>query len=110
MFKTPYLCDRRVYDKKAIWKNPNNDTETKLFFFIQEAPTLVPSYTNGLEELKTQVTIVVFGEHPFCVNDKIHCLHQDYLIKDIVPNYIENNVLVQDMLKERVGSVQLTLG
>lgn len=108
-FKTPYICDRRVYDKKAYWKNPNQDETTTLFFFVQQAPTLVPSYNNGLEELKEQVSIVVFGEHQFCVNDNITCLGKTYLIKEITPNYIEHNILVNDLLKERIGSIQLLL-
>ena len=35
MFKTPILCDRRVYDKKGKWKSPNNDIEENIFYFIK---------------------------------------------------------------------------
>ena len=56
-FKTPILCDRRVYDKKGKWKSPNNDHEENIFYFIKENLTLVPSYKNGIEELKETITI-----------------------------------------------------
>lgn len=108
-FKTPYLCDRRVYDKKGYWKNPNEDGLTPFFYFIQQQPTLVSSYSNGLQELREEVVIVVFGSHPFTENDKVNVLGREYLIKEITPNYLEHNILVKDMLKDRVGSMQLTL-
>lgn len=109
MFTTPYLCDRRIYDKKGYWKNPNKQNKTTLFYYIKEQPTYVPSYNNGLEELKEQIVIVVFGEHPFTTNDYIEILGRKYLIKEILPNYLEHNILVKDMLKDRIGSMQLTL-
>ena len=46
-FKTPIVCDRRVYDKKGKWKSPNNDIAENIFYYIKENLTLVPSYRNG---------------------------------------------------------------
>ena len=109
MFTTPYLCDRRVYDKRGSWYNPNLKRKETLFFFIQEQPTLEMDYRNGLEELKETMTIVVFGEHPFTTNDKFECLGRERLIVSIENIYLEHNVLVQDMLKDRVGSMRLVL-
>ena len=105
----PYICDRRVYDKKGKWKNPNQDGKTPVFYFIKEQPTLVASYNNGLDELKEQMTIVVFGEHPFAIGDKFECLNRTYIITAINPIYIEHNVLVQDLLRDRIGSMELVL-
>lgn len=108
-FKTPYICDRRVYDKRGYWKNPNQDGETTCFYFIKEPPTMVATYKNGLQELAEEMTIVVFGSFPFCENDEFYCLGRKYLIKEIMPNYVEHNVYVKDMLKDRIGSIQLVL-
>ena len=43
-FKTPLLCDRRVFDKKGIWKSPNNDIGENIFYYVKEPLTLVASY------------------------------------------------------------------
>lgn len=109
-FKTPILCDRRVYDKKGKWKSPNNDIEENIFYFIKEPLTLVPSYRNGREELKETLTITVFGGKPFAKEDEIKLDNgTKYKIQQIIPNYIEHNVLVVDMLKPRIESCDLIL-
>lgn len=111
MFKTPILCDRRVYDKKGKWKSPNNDIEENIFYFIKENLTLVPSYRNGREELKETITITVFGGKPFCKEDEITLADgSKFRIDQIIPNYIEHNVLVTDLLKPRIASMDLVLG
>ena len=109
-FKTPILCDRRVYDKKGKWKSPNNDIAENVFYFIKENLTLVPSYTNGREELKETLTITVYGGKPFCKEDLITLdTGATYRIVEITPNYIEHNILVKDMLKPRIESMDLVL-
>ena len=109
-FKTPILCDRRVYDKKGKWKSPNNDIEENIFYFIKENLTLVPSYRNGREELKETLTITVFGGKPFAKEDLVTLDNgKKYRIEQITPIYIEHNVLVVDMLKPRIASVELVL-
>lgn len=109
-FKTPILCDRRIYDKKGKWKSPNNDFEENIFYFIKENLTLVPSYANGREQLKETLTITVFGGKPFCKEDEITLANGvKYRIQTITPNYIEHNVLVVDMLKQRIESCDLVL-
>ena len=110
MFKTPLFCDRRVYDKKGKWKSPNNDIEENIFYFIKENLTLVPSFVNGREELKETLTITVFGGKPIIKEDVIK-LNDDkeYRVQQIIPNYIEHNILVVDMLKPRIASMDLVL-
>ena len=109
-FITPILCDRRIYDKKGKWKSPNNDHEENIFYFIKENLTLVPSYVNGREQLKETMTITVFGSKPFVKEDTITLANGNtFKIEEITPNYIEHNVLVVDMLKQRIESVDLVL-
>ena len=110
IFKTPILCDRRVYDKKGKWKSPNNDFEENIFYFIKENLTLVPSFVNGREELKETITITVFGGKPIIKEDAITLNDgKKYKVQQIIPNYIEHNVLVVDMLKPRIESLDLVL-
>lgn len=109
-FKTPILCDRRIYDKKGKWKSPNNDIEENIFYFIKEPLTLVPSYANGREQFKETLTITVFGGKPFAKEDSVTLdTGVKYKIQEITYNYIEHNVLVKDMLKPRIESVSLVL-
>lgn len=110
MFKTPILCDRRVYDKKGQWKSPNNDIAENIFYFIKEPLTLVPSYANGREQLKETITITVFGGKPFAKEDSITLdTGITYKIQQMTPNFIEHNILVVDMLKPRIASIDLVL-
>lgn len=109
-FKTPILCDRRVYDKKGKWKSPNNDIEENVFYFVKEPLTLIPTYRNGQEEFKETMTITAFGGKPFAKEDTITTdLGKTFKIVQIVPNYIEHNILVKDMLKPRIASCDLVL-
>lgn len=108
-FKTPIVCDRRIYDKKGKWQNPNQDYDENIFYFIKENLTLVPQYVNGREELKPTITITVFGGKPFAKEDVviIHC--GKFRIQEITPNYVEHNNLVVDLLKPRIASIDLLL-
>lgn len=110
MFKTPILCDRRIFDKKGKWKSPNNDLEENVFYFIKEFPTLVPTFVSGREQLKETMTITVFGSKEFCIDD-IVTLNTgiEYRIKGIAHVFAEHNVLVVDMLKPRIVSMDLVL-
>ena len=109
-FVTPIICDRRVYDKKGKWKSPNNDIEENIFYFIKENLTLVPSYVNGREQLKETMTITVFGSKPFAKEDEITLDNgTKYRVQEITINYIEHNILVKDMLKPRIESMDLFL-
>ena len=109
-FKTPILCDRRVYDKKGKWKSPNNDIVENIFYFIKENLSLVSSYVNGREELKETLTITIFGGKPIVKEDEITLDNgAKYRVQQIIPNYIEHNVLVTDMLKPRIASIDLVL-
>ena len=109
-FKTPILCDRRVYDKKGEWSSPNNDFKENIFYFIKEPLTLIPSYENGREQLKETLTITVYGAKQFVKEDFITlATGEKYRIAQITLNYIEHNILVKDMLKQRVESCDLVL-
>lgn len=110
IFKTPLLCDRRVYDKKGKWKSPNNDIEENIFYYIKTARTLEPNYHNGREELAETITIVVFGGKAFGKEDKITLEDgSTFDIQNITINYVEHNILVKDMLKPRIASIELEL-
>lgn len=109
-FKTPILCDRRIYSFKGKWKSPNNDIAENIFYFIKEPLSLVASYVNGREELKESITIVAFGSKPFAKEDYITLQNGvKYRIVAFTPNELEPNILVRDMLKPRYESVTLVL-
>ena len=109
-FKTPLLCDRRVYDKRAKWRNPNQDHEETLFYFVKEPLTYVDSYENGREQLKESTTIVVFGGKPIAKEDVITLeTGGSFKVINITINYFESNILVKDMLKPRIESLELVL-
>ena len=109
-FKTPLICDRRIYDKKGKWKSPNNDIAENIFYFIKENLTLVPSYKNGREELQETITITIFGGKPIAKEDVITLENgTKYKVQEITINYIEHNILVKDLLMPRVESQDLVL-
>ena len=109
-FKTPILCDRRVYDKKGKWKSPNKDIEENIFYFIKEPLTMVSEYRGGREELVETMTITVFGGKPFAKEDTIYLEDgKPFKIQNMTINYIESNIMVKDMLKPRIESIELTL-
>ena len=109
-FKTPILCDRRIYDKKGKWKSPNNDIEENIFYFIKEPLTLTSDYVGGREEIMETLTIVVFGGKPIAKYDKITLDNgKEYDVDTMTYNYIEHNIFVKDMLKPRIASIEITL-
>lgn len=110
-FKTPILCDRRIYDKKGKWQNPNQDIAEPLFYFVREPRTLVPSYDpNGREQLRETMTIVAFGGKPIIKGDFVYLdTGEKFQVSNITANYFEPNILVRDMLKPRVESLVLEL-
>lgn len=109
-FKTPLICDRRVYAFKGKWDNPNNDIQENIFYFIREPLTLVPSYNGGREEFKETITICVFGSKPITKGDFIYLQNgTKYRVQNITPNELEPNILVRDMLKPRYESFDIVL-
>ena len=110
-FKTPILCDRRVFTYKGKWKSPNNDIAENIFYYIQDPLTLTTEYHNGREEIKETMSIVVFGGKPIAQYDNITLDNgKEYTVGEIDYNYIEPNILVRDMLKPRVASMVIQLG
>ena len=110
-FKTPMLCDRRVYDKKGKWKSPNQDIEENIFYFVKEPLTLTPSYDSYNREIMTEtMTITIFGGKQMIKEDTITLeTGETYKVVGITINYVETNVLVKDMLKPRIESMTLVL-
>ena len=109
-FKTPIFCDRRIYDKKGKWKSPNNDIAENIFYFVKEPLTMVPSFNNGLDELKETITITMFGGKPIIKDDEVTLENGvTYRVINITVNYLESNILVKDLLKQRIESIDLVL-
>jgi hypothetical protein len=110
-FKTPLLCDRRTYDKRGEWKSPNNDIAENVFYFVKEPLTLVPKYDRyGREEMTPTTTIVVFGGKPIVKEDEITLeTGEKFRVSSITINYAEHNILVKDLLKPRIESMELVL-
>lgn len=110
-FKTPMLCDRRIYDKRGKWKSPNNNVEENIFYFIKEPLTITASYdSNGREEIKETMTITIFGGKPIIKEDTITLENgATFKVVSFIINYFESNVLVKDMLKPRIESMDLVL-
>lgn len=110
-FKTPLLVDRRIYDKRGKWKSPNNDIAENIFYFIKEPLTLTPKYDSyGREEMVETLSIVVFGGKQIIKEDTITLeTGENYKVTNIVVNYFESNILVKDLLKPRIESLEITL-
>lgn len=110
-FKTPIVCDRRIYDKKGKWKSPNNDIAENIFYFVRTPLTIEPRYDNyGREEMVETMTIVVYGGKQIVKNDIITLeTGTTYRVHTLTINYAETNVLVKDMLKPRIESMELVL-
>ena len=109
-FKTPYLCDRRVYDKKGKWYSKLTGLKENIFYYEKEPRTLVSTYVNGREELQETMTITIFGGKQIAKEDKIYLdTGESFKVVGIVPKYIEHNILVKDLLKPRIGEMDLIL-
>ena len=110
-FKTPILCDRRVYDKKGKWKSPNNDYEENIFYFVREPLTISQSYDSyGREQMKETTTIVIFGGKQIVKGDKITLENgSKYMVEGITINYAETTVMIKDLLKPRIESMERRL-
>ena len=109
-FKTPILCDRRIYDKKGKWKSPNNDITENVFYFVKEPLTLTKMWNGTREEFKETITITVFGSKPFAEGDLVTLDYgKELKIQSMTVNYVEHNILVKDRLKPRIANTDLTL-
>lgn len=108
--KSGLYCDRRTYAFKGKWKKPYEDLEENIYYFVSEPQTLVPSFKNGREELVPQIEITIFGGKPICEKDIITLQNgEEYMVENITINYLESNILVRDMLKQRIESQVITL-
>jgi len=110
-FKTPLLCDRRIYDKKGSWKSPKQDLAENIFYFVKEPLTITPSFDQyGREEMKETMTITIFGGKEIVKNDAIILeTGTKYHVHSVVINYAEVNVMIKDWLKPRIESMDLIL-
>lgn len=108
--KNNLLVDRRVYAFKGTWKDVSQDLSRLVYYYVEKPMTLVEDFKGGRETLTPQITINVFGEFPICVHDIFTLQNGErYKVEDITFNYFESNILVRDMLKQRVQSMTLTL-
>lgn len=109
-FKTPVICDRRIYDKKGKWKSPNNDIAENIFYFIKEPLTISSEWNNGKEELVETMTITIFGGKPIAKYDLVYLENgAKYRVDSITINYVESNIALKDLLKPRIESMELVL-
>ena len=109
-FKTPLLCDRRTFDKKGSWKSPQNDIAENIFYFVKEPLTVVPEWENGQEKMVETTTICIFGGKQIIKADLITLENGKKLrVDSVIINYAETNVLVKDLLKPRIESMDLIL-
>lgn len=110
-FKNNIYVDRRIFDKKGKWLNPRDkDLPQNIFYFIKEPMTMVEDFEGGRETVRQECTITIFGGKPVAKGDKVVlATGEQFTIKDITPNYYEHNVLVVDMLKQRIASMDLVL-
>ena len=108
--KNPLLVDRTLYAFKGKWQNPQEDLPTNIYYFISQRPTFTNEWENGRETLKQVMEITCFGEHAFCVGDKIVLqTGEEKQIYGIANNYFEANIAVRDLLKQRIESQILVL-
>lgn len=108
--KNHFIVDRRIYSFKGSWKNPQQDIETNIFYFISRPQTFITEWQNGRETIVPQMEITVFGEQPIVKDDVITLDNgSKYKVVEITLNYYEPNILVRDMLKPRVESMVLVL-
>ena len=96
--------------KKEIDKGDENDIPENIFYFVKEPRTLVPEYVNGREELKETLTIVIFGGKPIAKEDDIFLdTGEKFRVMNTTVRYVEHNILVKDMLKPRIESIEVVL-
>lgn len=109
--KSAIVCDRRVYAFKGKWIKPKEDYEESIFYFVSRPETLVNVYKNGRETVEPQIEITVFGGKEFCDRDTIILQDGSKWRIEGTPaiNYLENNIMVRDMLKQRIESTTLIL-
>lgn len=109
-FKTPIICDRRVFDKKGKWESHQSRTKENVFYFIKEPLTLISEYINGREVVRETLTITAFGGKPIIQGDYIYLDNgTQYRVSSIAINEAEVNPLIKDMLKPRIDSMDLVL-
>jgi len=112
---TNQLADSRIYRFKGYWKQVNNDKLVPFRYFIVDGGiTYTPSFENGLEKLKLTYKIQVFGDIHFIKGDKIIINKDSYdelelKVYNIKPKYFEPNVLIADLIKPRIESIELLL-
>lgn len=109
-FKSRFACDRRVYDKRGLWKNPNNDVPEHIFYFVKTPLTLTPSYKTGREELAETLVITIYGGKQIAKEDNITLADgREYKVTEITIHYIEESSMLRDRLKPRIECMDLSL-
>ena len=109
-FKTPIICDRRVYDKRGKWRNPNEDYTDNIFYFIKTPLSVATDYRNGRETMVETITITIFGGKPIVKGDIVLLENgKEYMVHNLTINYIESNIAIKDLVKPRIESMELEL-
>lgn len=109
--KSSLYCDRTIYAYKGKWLKPNSDLYENIYYFVSKPMTLVPEWKNNREQLAPQIEITIFGGKPICDKDTIILQSgEKYIVKEITLNYLESNILVRDMLKQRIASQVVVIG
>lgn len=104
------LCDRDIYSFKGKWFNPNTREYENVFYYISSPLSYRTTYESGTEELKPTMEITIFGEKPIIERDII--ILQDgskMRVASRTINFVEHNINVRDMLKQRAENMVITL-
>lgn len=108
--KNPMLVDRKVFDRRGSWKNPQQDIAETIFYFISQNKTITKEWNGSREELVETMEITMFGEKPIIVGDMITLETKEKMrVRAIEFVYFESNIAIKDFLKPMVKSMILTL-
>lgn len=107
----PLFVDRRVFDKKGYWKNPQQDISENIYYFISTPKSMSASFDSSRQTIRESLQITIFGEKPIAIRDIITLADgTQYKVAEVpVVNFYEPNILIKDMVKQRIESQVLTL-
>ena len=109
--RVAFLCDRRIFTHKGTWQNPQDDKPQKIFYYVSKPLSLVNEYDEyGKETLVPTISIVIFGGKPICSRDIIVLQDGSKMrVESFTINYFESNILVRDLIKPKIASIELVL-
>ena len=102
--------DKKLYCFKGHWTDPDDDTETDIFYYVMTPRTLVAKFNSGVESISSSMTIAVAGKHNFAINDLVILDTGETLsITKITVRHEQRNMAIRDLLKPRVQDIILEL-